>query len=319
MFSATFKKKIEKLARDVLNDPIRIVQGEIGLANQDVTQIVHLFRSGTSDKWDWLTANLVEFTSQGSVLIFVTKKANAQELAANLEQKTNIRPLLLHGDMSQIERNQVITTFKRKGSEVLVATDVAARGLDIPHIKTVINYDMALDIDTHTHRIGRTGRAGETGVAYTLVTEKDKEMVGHLVRNLESASQVVPDQLMSLAMESQWFRKSRFKSGTGKTSNFSGANRSRLGLGAQAPRNSGGSSHGSNYKGFTPAASSSSISSSSTSTGGGNTSKESGRLDTMKSMFRAQFSSQFKSATDTAWKDKKSEEEPANKKKSRWQ
>lgn len=98
--------------------------------------------------------------------------------------------LLLHGDMDQIERNQVITKFKKKEVSILVATDVAARGLDIPHIRTVVNYDIARDIDTHTHRIGRTGRAGEKGQAYTLVTDKDKEFAGHLVRNLEGANQV---------------------------------------------------------------------------------------------------------------------------------
>ena len=107
MFSATFKKKIEKLARDVLIDPIRIVQGEIGDANADITQVVHVFKSGTSEKWDWLKEHLVEFTSAGSVLIFVTKKQNAQELCANLEAKSNFRPLLMHGDMNQLDRNKV--------------------------------------------------------------------------------------------------------------------------------------------------------------------------------------------------------------------
>lgn len=67
---------------------------------------------------------------------------------------------LLHGDMDQLERNTVITAFKKKEMPILVATDVAARGLDIPHIRTVVNYDVARDIDTHTHRVGRTGRAG---------------------------------------------------------------------------------------------------------------------------------------------------------------
>lgn len=95
--------------------------------------------------------------------------------------------------------------------------------MDIPHIKTVVNYDVARDIDTHTHRIGRTGRAGEKGTAYTLVTEKDKEFAGHLVRNLEGANQEVSKSLMDLAMQSAWFRKSRFKGGKGKSLNIGGA------------------------------------------------------------------------------------------------
>jgi len=76
-----------------------------------------------------------------------------------------------------------------------------ARGLDIPHIRTVVNYDVARDIDTHTHRIGRTGRAGEKGTAFTLVTNKDKDFAGHLVRNLEGANQYVPPDLMDIAMQ----------------------------------------------------------------------------------------------------------------------
>jgi len=236
MFSATFKKKVEKLARDILTDPIRIVQGGIGEANQDITQNVLVFESGPP-KWNWLTSKLVEFTSIGSVLIFVTKKSNAEELAENLKAK-DFNLVLLHGDMDQNERNKFITSFKRKEVPILVATDVAARGLDITHIKTVINYDVARDIDTHTHRIGRTGRAGEKGVAYTLVTEKDKEFVGHLVRNLEGANQYVTNELMSLAMQSQWFRKSRFKQGNAKKLNIGGVGlgfktRPRLGLGAK--------------------------------------------------------------------------------------
>jgi ATP-dependent RNA helicase DDX42 len=119
---------------------------------------------------------------------------------------------------------------------ILVATDVAARGLDIPSIKTVINYDVARDIDTHTHRIGRTGRAGEKGTAYTLVTPKDKEFCPHLVRNLESSNQNVSQELLNIASQCSWFKSSRFKQGDGKKLNVGGKGlgyRERPGLGAQ--------------------------------------------------------------------------------------
>lgn len=236
LFSATFKKRIEKLARDVLTDPVRIVQGDLGEANEDVTQHMLVF-SNPQHKWNWLLAKLVQFLSEGSVLIFVTKKADAEQVANNLQLK-EYDPVLLHGDMDQADRNRVIMRFKKREVDIMVATDVAARGLDIPHIKTVVNYDIARDIDTHTHRIGRTGRAGEKGTAYTLVTDKDKEFAGHLVRNLEGANQEVPKDLLNLAMQSSWFRKSRFKTGKAKAVNVGGA-----GLGyRERPSSSGGDS-----------------------------------------------------------------------------
>ncbi|XP_017886041.1 ATP-dependent RNA helicase DDX42 [Ceratina calcarata] len=292
LFSATFKKRVEKLARDVLTDPVRIVQGDVGEANTDVTQHVIVFNNNPTGKWTWLLQNLVEFLSAGSLLIFVTKKLNAEELANNLKLK-EFDVMLLHGDMDQLGRNKVITAFKKKEVSTLVATDVAARGLDIPHIRTVVNYDVARDIDTHTHRIGRTGRAGEKGTAYTLVTEKDKEFAGHLVRNLEGANQEVPKSLMDLAMQSAWFRKSRFKGGKGKSLNVGGA-----GLG---------------FRGRPEASSASSTSSSGGSSSQG--SKDisevvkklerhgpgSDRLSAMKAAFRSQYNSQFRASSDHTW------------------
>ncbi|QQP39234.1 ATPdependent RNA helicase DDX42like, partial [Caligus rogercresseyi] len=263
LFSATFKKKIERLARDVLSDPIKIVQGSIGEASEDVTQIVKVLEMG-GHKWDWLRKSLVEFTSAGSVLIFVTKKLNCEELAGNLKVQ-EFTCEMIHGDLNQQVRNEILYKFKKKEFPILVATDVAARGLDIPHIRTVVNYDIARDIDTHTHRIGRTGRAGVRGTAYTLVTEKDKEFAGHIVRNLEQANQDVPSELMDLAMRSSWFKNSRFKRGGGK-------GRSTSGLGYKAEGFSGG--------------------------GGGSSSKESGvvcggRLGAVKEAYKNQFMSNF--------------------------
>ncbi|KAL0268646.1 UNVERIFIED_CONTAM: hypothetical protein PYX00_010499 [Menopon gallinae] len=273
LFSATFKKKVERLARDVLTDPVRIVQGDVGEANEDVIQTV-LILPNQAAKLSWLVNHIVEFLSVGSLLIFVTKKVNAEELANSLRVK-EFEVLLLHGDMDQIERNKVITQFKRKEVNILVATDVAARGLDIPHIRTVVNYDIARDIDTHTHRIGRTGRAGERGYAYTLVLNQDKEFAGHLVRNLEGANQEVPKSLMDLALQSSWFRKSRFKEGKGKQLNIGGCGlgfRERPGLG-----NTSNSSTADLIKKCGPG---------------------SDRLSAMKAAFRSQYMTQFKASSD---------------------
>lgn len=221
LFSATFPRRIERLARDALHDPVRVNHGAAGEASALVKQHVIVFNRH-EQKWKWLLTSLVEFLSAGSVLIFVTKKLDAEVTAANLGVQ-EFDALLLHGDMDQIERNKVITAFKRQENNILVATDVAARGLDIPHIRTVINYTVSRDIDTHTHRIGRTGRAGVYGDAYTLVSrERDREFAGHLVRNLEGATQEVPEDLMHLAMQSSWFRKSRYKKSKGKNLNIGG-------------------------------------------------------------------------------------------------
>lgn len=288
LFSATFKKRIERLARDVLTDPVRIVQGDLNEANQDITQYVYVFPN-PMQKWNWLLLNLVRFLSEGSVLIFVTKKADAESVANNLLVK-EYNCLLLHGDMEQADRNKVITQFKRKDCDILVATDVAARGLDIPHIKNVVNYDIARDIDTHTHRIGRTGRAGEKGTAYTLVTDKDKEFAGHLVRNLEGADQQVPDDLMELAMKSSWFRSSRFKQGKGRkpSGNHTGLGyRERSGFGSKSSSSNDNSS--SSYT-----STSKSLSSAGPATD---------RYAAMREAFRSQYQSQFKPSSDRTWEE----------------
>ncbi|KAK1158962.1 ATP-dependent RNA helicase DDX42-like [Acipenser oxyrinchus oxyrinchus] len=279
LFSATFLKKIERLARDILVDPVRVVQGDIGEANEDVTQLVEVMPSGL-EKWGWLTRRLVEFTSAGSVLIFVTKKANCEELATNLNQE-GWTIGMLHGDLDQSERNKVISDFKNKSLPVLVATDVAARGLDIPSIKTVVNYDVAVT-STRTPTGSGDGRAGMKGMAHTLLTHKDTTFAGDLVRNLEGANQSVSKELMDLAMQNPWFRKSRFKGGKGKKLNIGGGGlgyRERPGLGADTSECSG-SAVMSNYEAYRP-----------TSGAMGD------RMSAMKAAFQSQFKNQFVAAS----------------------
>ncbi|CAG8457528.1 17001_t:CDS:10 [Dentiscutata heterogama] len=199
LFSATFPKKVEILAREVTAEPVRISIGSVGQANTDITQRIEIL-ADDGYKWDWLMNYLVSFCVEGSVLIFVSRKDGVEELSKNLQQ-VNYECGALHGDMMQSERDKVLKDFKNNKFPIMVATDVAARGLDIKAVKTVVNYDIARDIDSHVHRIGRTGRAGEKGTAYTLITQKEDKFAGDLVRNLEASGQQVPDALMSLAMQ----------------------------------------------------------------------------------------------------------------------
>jgi len=218
MFSATFPKKIEKLTRDVLHDPVKIHIGNIGASNTDIEQHVIVLQDD-SFKWNWLIANLVKFTVEGSVLVFVGRKAGVDELAQNLQQ-AGFDCLALHGDLLQTDRDRILYDFKHENKKILVCTDVASRGLDIKSVKTVINYDVARDIDSHVHRIGRTGRAGEKGTAYTLITQKEDRFAVDLIKNLEDAHQVVPPELVEVAKKNPRFRRNN-----GRRNNKGGNNR----------------------------------------------------------------------------------------------
>eukprot|EP00897_Mesotaenium_endlicherianum_P003989 jgi/Mesen1/3618/ME000020S03144 len=113
----------------------------------------------------------------------------------------------LHGDKDQATRMEVLKRFKDGALHVLVATDVAARGLDIRSIKCVVNLDAARDMDAHVHRIGRTGRAGDKdGLAITLLTQREARLAGELVASLVAAGQAVPPELMDLAMKDGRFK-----------------------------------------------------------------------------------------------------------------
>lgn len=202
LFSATFKPSIEGLARDILSTPIRITVGSIGAANQDVTQVVEVC-ADDEEKWQWLVRRIEDFVLDGAVLIFAGSKVAVESLTARIKENfgsDRISVASLHGDKSADERSQIMTDFKHDKFRVLVATDVAARGLDVKSLNTVVNFQAARDIDSHTHRIGRTGRAGDKhGIAYTLLTPNESHFAGLLIKNLESARQEVPRDLVDLA------------------------------------------------------------------------------------------------------------------------
>ncbi|XP_020234842.1 DEAD-box ATP-dependent RNA helicase 24 [Cajanus cajan] len=208
LFSATMPRKVEKLAREILSDPIRVTVGEVGMANEDITQVVHVIPSD-AEKLPWLLEKLPEMIDQGDTLVFASKKATVDEIESQLAQR-GFKVAALHGDKDQASRMDILQKFKSGFYHVLIATDVAARGLDIKSIKSVVNFDIAKDMDMHVHRIGRTGRAGDKdGVAYTLITQKEARFAGELVNSLVAAGQNVSVELMDLAMKDGRFRSKR--------------------------------------------------------------------------------------------------------------
>jgi ATP-dependent RNA helicase RhlE len=175
-FSATMPKDIRRLADRILNDPTTVQVG----ANAPAKTVSHaLYPVPGSHKKKLLLA-LLEQTATGRVLIFTRTKYRARGLARDLE-KRGYRAAALQGNMSQNQRQRAIGGFRDGKYDILVATDVAARGIDVSEISHVINFDVPDTVDAYTHRIGRTGRAHKTGEAYTFV-EPEQELI---VRGIE--------------------------------------------------------------------------------------------------------------------------------------
>eukprot|EP00656_Telonema_subtile_P057774 TRINITY_DN9583_c0_g1_i2.p1 TRINITY_DN9583_c0_g1~~TRINITY_DN9583_c0_g1_i2.p1 ORF type:complete len:699 (-),score=167.14 TRINITY_DN9583_c0_g1_i2:161-2257(-) len=199
LFSATMERRVERVCKEIMTDPVRITVGEIGAANKDIKQVVCCLENDAA-KWGWLQPRIHELSSAGTMLIFVSTKEGCEQLSASLNTYANVRCAALHGDKNQQERDLVVRGLREGSLTTVVATDVAARGLDIKWIKTVINFDCARDIDSHVHRIGRTGRAGDKeGVAYTLITRANYRFAPALIQCLENAEQPVTAELQALS------------------------------------------------------------------------------------------------------------------------
>ena len=170
MFSATFPAPMMRLAEKYLYHPERVSIGQtstpVSLLTQDVKQL------GESEKYTYLVSELAK--REGSIIVFVSTKIGADQLAKQLFQQEGHQAIALHGDLKQYQREKVTNNFRKGRYRILVATDVAARGLDIPHIQHVINYDLPQVAEDYIHRIGRTARAGAKGFALCLVTPSDR-------------------------------------------------------------------------------------------------------------------------------------------------
>ncbi len=172
LFSATYPDEILTLSRHMQRDAVNIQTITVEQPNP----ITEYFYAVAPGKKFTTLINILAHHAPENAIVFTTTKADAQELAAAL-QAQSIHALALHGDLEQYERTDVLIQFINRSCAVMVATDVAARGLDIAELGMVINYDLPQDEATYTHRIGRTGRAGHTGLAVTFFTEWERGTV----------------------------------------------------------------------------------------------------------------------------------------------
>jgi ATP-dependent RNA helicase DbpA len=195
LFSATYPEEIEALSTSIQNKAVSIKTTSSEVANK-ITE--YFYESKPNEKLSALNKILCHHEPK-NVIVFTNMKSQAKEISDHL-YRNDIDALAIHGDLEQYQRNDVLVQFANESCCVLVATDVAARGLDIKDLAMVVNYDLPHDEVTYTHRIGRTARAGETGVAVTLYSSRD----AHRVTDYKNDTRVFKD--VSESRENKNFR-----------------------------------------------------------------------------------------------------------------
>lgn len=198
MFSATFPEDIQRLAAQYLKDYVFLTVGIVGGASEDVEQVFYeIPKFQKRNKLNEILDEISADTTSGGILVFVETKRTADFLASLLSE-TKVSSTSIHGDRLQREREEALSDFRKGKRKVLIATSVAARGLDIKGVTHVINYDLPKDIQDYVHRIGRTGRVGNRGKASSFYDpEKDNTLANELVTILTQAKQEVPEFLSS--------------------------------------------------------------------------------------------------------------------------
>ncbi|KDR67636.1 hypothetical protein GALMADRAFT_79516 [Galerina marginata CBS 339.88] len=243
MFSATFPRDIQMLAKDFLKDYIFLSVGRVGSTSENITQKIEYVED--NDKRSVLLDILASQSKEdlGLTLVFVETKRMADMLSDFL-MGNNLPATSIHGDRTQREREMALQTFRTGRTPIMVATAVAARGLDIPNVTHVVNYDLPSDIDDYVHRIGRTGRAGNTGVSTAFFNRGNKNIVKDLVELLREANQDIPGWLETVAHEAS-FGSGGFRGRGGGR----GRGASRGGAGRDYRQGGGGGGSGAPYGG----------------------------------------------------------------------
>ncbi|KAL0460491.1 UNVERIFIED_CONTAM: DEAD-box ATP-dependent RNA helicase 37 [Sesamum latifolium] len=210
--SATFPKEIQRLAADFLSNYVFLAVGRVGSSTDLIVQRVEYVletdkRSHLMDLLHAQRANGVQ-AKQALTLVFVETKKGADSLE-NWLCVNGFPATSIHGDRTQQEREYALRSFKSGKTPILVATDVAARGLDIPHVAHVVNFDLPNDIDDYVHRIGRTGRAGKSGLATAFFNDNNSSLARPLADLMQEANQEVPAWLSRFAARSSYGRNRR--------------------------------------------------------------------------------------------------------------
>lgn len=209
MTSATWPPGVRRLAQSYMKDPIQVYIGSLDLAaTHTVTQTIEVMENSEDVKMNTLMDFISNLQPQDKIIIFCGKKARADELASELALQ-GIGVQTMHGDREQADREQALLDIKDGTVNILIATDLASRGLDIEDLTHVINYDFPKNIEEYVHRVGRTGRAGKSGQSISYFTRNDWAQAKELISILEEAEQYVPEEIYSMAERFEAMQKRR--------------------------------------------------------------------------------------------------------------
>jgi ATP-dependent RNA helicase RhlE len=194
LFSATMPEAIRKLANSLLKNPVKVEVTPVSSTAEMIQQSVYLVER--QDK-QALLINLLKDKSIETVLVFTQMKHSADKLAKNLH-RSGISAEAIHGNKSQNQRQQALKNFKRRTTRVLVATDIAARGIDIDELTHVVNYELPNVPETYVHRIGRTGRAGASGIAFSFCDRSERPFLNDIQKLIKKRIPVVSSPLRNI-------------------------------------------------------------------------------------------------------------------------
>ncbi|KAM0486864.1 hypothetical protein ACHAPX_000128 [Trichoderma viride] len=233
LFSATMPRLIDSLTKKVLKSPIEITVGGRSVVAKEIEQIVEIREESTKFvRVLELLGELYDKDEDARTLLFVERQEKADDLLKELMQK-GYPCMSIHGGKDQVDRDSTISDFKKGVVPILIATSVAARGLDVKQLKLVINYDAPNHLEDYVHRAGRTGRAGNTGTAVTFVTPEQENCAPGIAKALEQSDQPVPERLNEMRKS----HREKVKSGKAKdSSGFGGKGLDRLDQEREAAR-----------------------------------------------------------------------------------